>query len=53
MKNSKLKATPVAMHDQPLLKSTGVLEAFRTRTIVQIETADGYTGVGDSSGDWS
>ena len=53
MKISKLKATPVAMHDQPLLNSTGVHESYRTRTIVQIETADGYTGVGETSGDIS
>ena len=53
MKISKFKATPVAMHDQPLLNSTGVHESYRTRTIVQIETADGYSGVGETSGDIS
>ena len=44
MKISKFKATPVAMHDQPLLNSTGVHESYRIRTIVQIETtAVSYT----------
>ena len=50
MKISKLTVTPVATHDQPLLNSTGVHESYRTRTVVQIETADGYTGVGETSG---
>ena len=53
MKISKFKATPVAMHDQPLLNSTGVHESYRIRTIVQIETTDGYTGAGETSGDIS
>ncbi|MEK9675908.1 MAG: enolase C-terminal domain-like protein [Chloroflexota bacterium] len=51
MKITKLKATPVAMHDQPLLNSTGVHESYRIRTIVQIETDDGYTGAGETSSD--
>ena len=50
MKISKLTVTPVATHDQPLLNSTGVHESYRTRTVVQIKTADGYTGVGETSG---
>lgn len=53
MKISKLKITPVASHDQPLLNSTGVHESYRVRTIVQIETADGYTGAGETSGNVS
>jgi len=50
MKISKLIVTPVATHDQPLLNSTGVHESYRERTIVQIETSDGYTGVGETHG---
>ena len=50
MKISKLTVTPVATHDQPLLNSTGVHESYRTRTVVQIKTADGFTGVGETSG---
>ena len=53
MKISKFKATPVAMHDQPLLNSTGVHESYRIRTIVQIETTDGYTEAGETRGDIS
>lgn len=48
MKISKLKVTQAATHDQPLLNSTGVHESFRVRTIVQIETDDGYTGAGET-----
>ena len=50
MKISKLIVTPVATHDQPLLNSTGVQESYSERTIVQIETFDGYTGVGETHG---
>lgn len=53
MKISKLIVTPVATHDQPLLNSTGVHESYRLRTIVQIETSDGYTGAGETSADRS
>jgi glucarate dehydratase len=48
MKITKLKVTQAATHDQPLLNSTGVHESFRIRTIVQIETDDGFTGAGES-----
>ena len=50
MKISKLTVTPVAIHDQPLLNSTGVHESYRERTIVQIETGNGYTGAGETHG---
>jgi glucarate dehydratase len=53
LKISKLIVTPVATHDQPLLNSTGVHESYRLRTIVQIETSDGYTGAGETSADRS
>jgi glucarate dehydratase len=48
MKISKLKVTQAATHDQPLLNSTGVHESFRVRTIVQVETDDGFTGAGET-----
>ena len=38
VKVTSLKITPVAMHDQPLLNSTGVDESHRARTIAQVET---------------
>ncbi len=51
MKITNLKVTQAAMHDQPLLNSTGVHESFRVRTIVQIETDDGFTGAGETPHD--
>ena len=48
MRISKLKVTQAATHDQPLLNSTGVHESFRVRTIVQVETDDGFTGAGET-----
>jgi glucarate dehydratase len=48
VKISKLKVTQAATHDQPLLNSTGVHESFRIRTIVQVETDDGFTGAGET-----
>lgn len=53
MKITNLKVTQAAMHDQPLLNSTGVHESFRVRSIVQIETDDGYTGAGETPHDQS
>ena len=51
MKITSLIITQAAMHDQPLLNSTGVHESFRVRTIVQIETDDGFTGAGEAPND--
>lgn len=51
MKITALKITPVAMHDQPLLNSTGIHESYRTRTIVQLETDIGIKGIGETVGD--
>ena len=53
MKISKLKVTQAAMHDQPLLNSTGVHESFRVRTVVQIETDNGIRGAGEAPNDHS
>ena len=51
MRITRLKATPVAMHDQPLLNSTGVHESHRVRTIVQVWLDNGLTGAGETYGD--
>ncbi len=48
MKVTSLKVTPVAMHDQPILNSTGVHESYRVRTVVQIETDEGVKGIGET-----
>ncbi len=46
-----LKITPVAMHDQPLMNSTGVHESQPARTIAQVETDEGVNGIGETGGD--
>lgn len=46
----RIKITPVAFHDMPLLNSVGVHEPFALRSIVEIITNDTY-GLGESYGD--
>lgn len=43
--------TPVAFRDLPLLNSVGVHEPFALRTVVEVVTADGTYGLGESYGD--
>ncbi len=51
MRITRLKVTPVAMHDQPILNSTGVHESHRVRSIVQVWLDNGLTGAGETYGD--
>ena len=50
MKITKITATALALRDQPLLNCSGVHPTHATRTLVQIETDDGYTGAGEAGG---
>ena len=43
--------TPVAFHDPPLLNAVGVHEPFALRSIIEVETDAGITGLGESYGD--
>ena len=43
--------TPVAFHDPPLLNAVGVHEPFALRSIIEVETDSGVTGLGESYGD--
>jgi glucarate dehydratase len=43
--------TPVAFRDPPLLNAVGVHEPFAVRSIIEVETDDGVTGLGESYGD--
>lgn len=47
----EIRITPVAFHDTPLLNTVGVHEPFALRAIVQIHTASGVTGLGETYGD--
>jgi glucarate dehydratase len=43
--------TPVAFPDPPLLNSAGVHQPWALRTIVELRTGDGLTGLGETYGD--
>ncbi len=43
--------TPVAFRDPPLLNAVGVHEPFALRSIIEVETDAGVTGLGESYGD--
>ncbi|MGH3408786.1 MAG: hypothetical protein ACRDRJ_40765, partial [Streptosporangiaceae bacterium] len=45
------RITPVAFADPPLLNSVGVHEPYALRTIVQVETDAGLTGLGETYAD--
>src|SRR5579863_8197307 len=46
-----IRVTPVAFHDPPLLNAVGVHQPFAIRSIIEVETSDGVTGLGESYGD--
>ncbi|KAL5339838.1 enolase C-terminal domain-like protein [Aspergillus crustosus] len=48
---NEIVITPVAFHDMPLLNSVGVHEPFALRSIIEVITADGTYGLGESYGD--
>ncbi|MGO2034940.1 MAG: glucarate dehydratase family protein [Brevibacterium sp.] len=48
---SDVTITPVAFADPPLLNSVGVHEPYALRSIIEVETADGTVGLGESYGD--
>jgi glucarate dehydratase len=43
--------TPVAFRDPPLLNAVGLHQPFAVRSILEVETSDGVTGLGESYGD--
>jgi glucarate dehydratase len=45
--------TPVAFRDPPLLNAVGVHQPFAIRSILEVETNDGVTGLGESYGEAS
>src|SRR5580658_834058 len=48
---TNIRITPVAFRDPPLLNSVGVHQPFAIRSIIEVETTDGITGLGESYGD--
>jgi glucarate dehydratase len=48
---TNIRITPVAFHDPPLLNSVGVHQPFAIRSVIEVDTSDGVTGLGESYGD--
>jgi glucarate dehydratase len=46
-----VRLTPILVADPPLLNTQGVHQPYTPRLIVEIETADGITGIGETYGD--
>lgn len=53
MRIREITITPVAFRDPPLLNATGVHEPWALRSIVEVVTDEGLTGLGESYGDLS
>ncbi|MGM1061895.1 glucarate dehydratase family protein [Saccharothrix sp. Mg75] len=51
MKITDITVTPVAFRDPPLLNSVGVHEPWALRTIVEVHTDEGISGLGETYGD--
>ena len=50
MKISRVKLTPVAIPDMPLVNTKGVHQAVFLRTIIELETDQGLVGIGEAYG---
>jgi glucarate dehydratase len=48
---TRVEITPVAFADPPLLNAVGVHEPFALRSVVEVVTASGHYGLGESYGD--
>ncbi len=48
MKITRIEITPVAFTDPPLLNAAGVHEPYALRAIVQLQTDEGITGLGET-----
>lgn len=48
---AEVRLTPVLVADAPLLNTQGVHQPYTPRLIVEIVTADGVTGIGETYGD--
>ena len=51
MKISEVKVTPIAFRDPPLLNAAGIHEPYALRSIIEVMTDDGLTGLGEGYGD--
>ncbi len=51
MRITAVRVTPIAFRDPPLLNVAGVHEPWALRSIIEVETANGMLGLGESYGD--
>jgi glucarate dehydratase len=51
LKIKRVTVTPIAFRDPPLLNASGIHEPFALRSIIEIESDNGYIGLGESYGD--
>ncbi|TAM27761.1 MAG: glucarate dehydratase [Rhodanobacter sp.] len=51
MKIREIKLTPIAFRDPPLLNAVGVHEPWALRTIIEVHTDEGLSGLGETYGD--
>jgi len=51
MKVSKVRVTPIAFRDPPLLNAAGIHEPYALRSIIEVETDERLVGLGESYGD--
>ena len=48
---TEVRVTPIAFRDPPLLNAAGIHEPYALRSIIEVETDTGLTGLGESYGD--
>src|SRR5689334_5754166 len=51
MRIQHVRVTPIAFRDPPLLNASGVHEPYALRSIIEVESASGIVGLGESYGD--
>lgn len=47
----QVRVTPIAFRDPPLLNAAGIHEPYALRSVIEVETECGLTGLGESFGD--
>src|SRR5689334_2666722 len=51
MRIQHVRVTPIAFRDPPLLNASGIHEPYALRSIIEVESASGVVGLGESYGD--
>ena len=51
MKVARVTVTPIAFRDPPLLNASGIHEPYALRSILEVESDNGFVGLGETYGD--